>query len=196
MFIINRCFKNIWLESQMIHVALFSFQRTTWASSFRTFKVLIGFSFYILSHPFPFVKNFFSTSEQKQWDQLPPHPSPVADDLYYDTRLFPSCQPPLWKKQRPLASDKKRRSCGQLLLLHGKNQSSILVMMRPSLVPDSRFHVHLIATVTFACAPANRMRWTNIHAHQAMNPVICGLIFVRLTTALPRPIVAMAPKSL
>ena len=29
MFIINRCFKNIWLESQMIHVALFSFQRTT-----------------------------------------------------------------------------------------------------------------------------------------------------------------------
>ena len=29
MFIINRCFNNIWLESQMIHVALFSFQRTT-----------------------------------------------------------------------------------------------------------------------------------------------------------------------
>ncbi|WP_432647250.1 hypothetical protein, partial [Mitsuokella sp.] len=36
MFIINRCFdayasNNIWLESQMIHVALFSFQRTTWS---------------------------------------------------------------------------------------------------------------------------------------------------------------------
>ena len=33
MFIINRCFKNIWLESQMIHVALFSFQRTTFCLS-------------------------------------------------------------------------------------------------------------------------------------------------------------------
>ena len=37
MFIINRCFKNIWLESQMIHVALFSFQRTTLSFQNRLF---------------------------------------------------------------------------------------------------------------------------------------------------------------
>ena len=41
MFIINRCFKNIWLESQMIHVALFSFQRTTLSFEALCFKRLL-----------------------------------------------------------------------------------------------------------------------------------------------------------
>ena len=54
MFIINRCFKNIWLESQMIHVALFSFQRTTLSS-----KRFASSDFYILSHRAELVKKFF-----------------------------------------------------------------------------------------------------------------------------------------
>ena len=63
MFIINRCFKNIWLESQMIHVALFSFQRTTlsFEACFRTFiwKPFASSDFYILSHRAELVKKFF-----------------------------------------------------------------------------------------------------------------------------------------
>ena len=54
MFIINRCFKNIWLESQMIHVALFSFQRTT-----LSFEVLASSDSFIVPHLFQTVKNFF-----------------------------------------------------------------------------------------------------------------------------------------
>ena len=60
MFIINRCFKNIWLESQMIHVALFSFQRTT--LSFEARFRLKGFASsdsFIVPHLFQTVKNFF-----------------------------------------------------------------------------------------------------------------------------------------
>ena len=60
MFIINRCFKNIWLESQMIHVALFSFQRTT--LSFEARFHLKGFASsdsFIVPHLFQTVKNFF-----------------------------------------------------------------------------------------------------------------------------------------
>ena len=60
MFIINRCFKNIWLESQMIHVALFSFQRTT--LSFEVCFRLKGFTSsdsFIVPHLFQTVKNFF-----------------------------------------------------------------------------------------------------------------------------------------
>ena len=60
MFIINRCFKNIWLESQMIHVALFSFQRTT--LSFEVCFRLKGFASsdsFIVPHLFQTVKNFF-----------------------------------------------------------------------------------------------------------------------------------------
>ena len=53
MFIINRCFKNIWLESQMIHVALFSFQRTT-----LSFEVLASSDSFIIPHLFQTVKNF------------------------------------------------------------------------------------------------------------------------------------------
>ena len=54
MFIINRCFKNIWLESQMIHVALFSFQRTT-----LSFEALASSDSFIVPHLFQTVKNFF-----------------------------------------------------------------------------------------------------------------------------------------
>ena len=54
MFIINRCFKNIWLESQMIHVALFSFQRTT-----LSFEALASSDSFIIPHLFQTVKNFF-----------------------------------------------------------------------------------------------------------------------------------------
>ena len=60
MFIINRCFKNIWIESQMIHVALFSFQRTT--LSFEVCFRLKGFASsdsFIVPHLFQTVKNFF-----------------------------------------------------------------------------------------------------------------------------------------
>ena len=60
MFIINRCFKNIWLESQMIHVALFSFQRTT--LSFEARFRLKGFASsdsFIVPHLFQTVKKFF-----------------------------------------------------------------------------------------------------------------------------------------
>ena len=63
MFIINRCFKNIWLESQMIHVALFSFQRTTlsFEACFLAFvwKLFASSDFYILSHRAELVKKFF-----------------------------------------------------------------------------------------------------------------------------------------
>ena len=54
MFIINRCFKNIWLESQMIHVALFSFQRTT-----LSFEALASSDLFIVPHLFQTVKKFF-----------------------------------------------------------------------------------------------------------------------------------------
>ena len=54
MFIINRCFKNIWLESQMIHVALFSFQRTT-----LSFEALASSDSFIVPHLFQTVKKFF-----------------------------------------------------------------------------------------------------------------------------------------
>ncbi|WP_235269581.1 hypothetical protein, partial [Mitsuokella multacida] len=47
-------FKNIWLESQMIHVALFSFQRTTWS-----FEALASSDSFIVPHLFQAVKNFF-----------------------------------------------------------------------------------------------------------------------------------------
>ena len=60
MFIINRCFKNIWLESQMIHVALFSFQRTT--LSFEARFRLKGFASsdsFIVPHLFQTGTNFF-----------------------------------------------------------------------------------------------------------------------------------------
>ncbi|MDY5365729.1 hypothetical protein, partial [Mitsuokella jalaludinii] len=53
-------FKNIWLESQMIHVALFSFQRTT--LSFEARFRLKGFASsdsFIVPHLFQSVKNFF-----------------------------------------------------------------------------------------------------------------------------------------
>ncbi|WP_288777530.1 hypothetical protein, partial [uncultured Mitsuokella sp.] len=52
--------KNIWLESQMIHVALFSFQRTT--LSFEVRFRLKGFASsdsFIIPHLFRTVKNFF-----------------------------------------------------------------------------------------------------------------------------------------
>ncbi|WP_216597398.1 hypothetical protein, partial [Mitsuokella jalaludinii] len=47
-------FKNIWLESQMIHVALFSFQRTT-----LSFEALASSDSFIVPHLFQSVKNFF-----------------------------------------------------------------------------------------------------------------------------------------
>ena len=60
MFIINRCFKNIWLESQMIHVALFSFQRTTLSSEARfRLKGFASSDSFIVPHLFQTVKNFF-----------------------------------------------------------------------------------------------------------------------------------------
>ena len=56
MFIINRCFNNIWLESQMIHVALFSFQRTTLSFEALSLQAthLLYRSFFILSRTFFF----------------------------------------------------------------------------------------------------------------------------------------------
>ena len=60
MFIINRCFKNIWLESQMIHVALFSFQRTTLSFEARSrLKSFASSDSFIVPHLFQTVKNFF-----------------------------------------------------------------------------------------------------------------------------------------
>ena len=60
MFIINRCLKNIWLESQMIHVALFSFQRTTLSFEARfRLKVFASSDSFIVPHLFQTVKNFF-----------------------------------------------------------------------------------------------------------------------------------------
>ncbi|WP_270400813.1 hypothetical protein, partial [Mitsuokella multacida] len=52
-------FKNIWLESQMIHIALFSFQRTT-----LSFEALASSDSFIVPHlfrtvNFRTVKNFF-----------------------------------------------------------------------------------------------------------------------------------------
>jgi hypothetical protein len=47
--------KNIWLESQMIHVALFSFQRTT-----LSFEALASSDSFIVPHLFQAVKNFFT----------------------------------------------------------------------------------------------------------------------------------------
>ena len=64
------------------------------------------------------------------------------------------------------------------------NYSWMLVMIRPNRVPESRFHIHLIATVKFVWAPAKRMRCTNIQAHQAIKPVSCGFILV-LRTFIP-----------
>ena len=59
MFIINRCFKNIWLESQMIHVALFSFQRTTLSFKARfRLKSFASSDSFIIPHLFQTVKNF------------------------------------------------------------------------------------------------------------------------------------------
>ena len=60
MFIINRCFKNIWLESQMIHVALFSFQRTTLSFEARSrLKSFASSDSFIVPHLLQTVKNFF-----------------------------------------------------------------------------------------------------------------------------------------
>ena len=103
MFIINRCFKNIWLESQMIHVALFSFQRTT--LSFEARFRLKGFASsdsFIVPHLFQTVKNFFiflfclshllqqGASNQGAMFSL----EPVSrGDLYYITGRASICQP-------------------------------------------------------------------------------------------------------
>ena len=127
MFIINRCFKNIWLESQMIHVALFSFQRTTlsFEARFRLkglcFKRLIYctaslsdcqelfyFSF-CLSHPLQ-----QGASNQGAMFSL----EPVSrGDLYYITGHASICQQlfqkNLQKKSRIVkASTVARRRCG------------------------------------------------------------------------------------
>ena len=65
MFIINRCFNNIWLESQMIHVALFSFQRTTLSFEALSLQAthLLYRSFFILSRTFSFHFEDFGVHE-------------------------------------------------------------------------------------------------------------------------------------
>ena len=121
MFIINRCFKNIWLESQMIHVALFSFQRTT-----LSFEALASSDSFIVPHLFQTVKNFFIFSFDLRsilfCKALPIKEHflarPVSrGDLYYITGHAGICQQlfqkNLQKKSRIVkASTAARRRCG------------------------------------------------------------------------------------
>ena len=126
MFIINRCFKNIWLESQMIHVALFSFQRTT--LSFEARFRLKGFASsdsFIVPHLFQTVRNFFIFLFV--WVICSSKALPIKEhflarpvsrgDLYYITGHAGICQQlfqkNLQKKSRIVkASTAARRRCG------------------------------------------------------------------------------------
>ena len=115
MFIINRCFKNIWLESQMIHVALFSFQRTTLSFEvhFRL-KVFASSDSFIVPHLFQTVKNFFifsfclshllqqGASNQGAIFSLEPM---SRGDLYYITGRASICQPLSWTFSKKVAWD-------------------------------------------------------------------------------------------
>ena len=102
MFIINRCFKNIWLESQMIHVALFSFQRTTLSFEARfRLKSFASSDSFIIPHLFQTVKNFLffffclshllqqGASNQGAIFSLEPM---SRGDLYYITGWWCICQ--------------------------------------------------------------------------------------------------------
>ena len=114
MFIINRCFKNIWLESQMIHVALFSFQRTT--LSFEARFRLKGFASsdsFIVPHLFQTVKNFFIflfvwVIRSSKALPIKEHflTRPVSrGDLYYITGRASICQPLSWTFSKKVAWD-------------------------------------------------------------------------------------------
>ena len=102
MFIINRCFKNIWLESQMIHVALFSFQRTTLSFQNRLFFVPYDIYYFIAARSVCqeiFKISFLSELETLRFQMLASQGfssvrSRVSrSDLYYITRFAPACQP-------------------------------------------------------------------------------------------------------
>ena len=126
MFIINRCFKNIWLESQIIHVALFSFQRTTlfFEARFRL-KSFASSDSFIVPHLFQTVKNFFIflfvwVIRSSKALPIKEHflARPVSrGDLYYITGHAGICQQlfqkNLQKKSRIVkASTAARRRCG------------------------------------------------------------------------------------
>ncbi|WP_288851256.1 hypothetical protein, partial [uncultured Mitsuokella sp.] len=91
----NRCFKNIWLESQMIHVALFSFQRTTLSFEALCFKRLLyliassGACQEVFSFFFKFFRLLQSLANQGFWALAG---AVSLSDLYYDTVYKMTCQ--------------------------------------------------------------------------------------------------------
>ena len=103
MFIINRCFKNIWLESQMIHVALFSFQRTPLSFEALCFKRLLypiassGACQEVFLSFFKFFRLLQSLANQGFWALAG---AVSLSDLYYDTVYKMTCQQLFAKKRR------------------------------------------------------------------------------------------------